>query len=92
MPGIAGQPHFAHFAQLHVGWMTEASCAEHPDIDWFDTDCGLMAAAQICYSCPVKTHCLDHAVAIRAEDGIWAGLWGDQLQAMIAKRILSKHG
>lgn len=90
MPGKAGQAHFTSTQPLDTAWHEHALCREHPDIDWFDTECGLQAAASICYLCPVKNDCLDYAVQIRAEDGVWAGLWGQQLQAMIAHRVRSR--
>ena len=31
-------------------------------------------AKEICRTCPVKTPCLDYAVAIREPHGIWGGL------------------
>lgn len=89
MPGIAGQPHYTIIDPLETAWMVEAACQHHQDIDWFDTECGLQAAASICFGCPVKNDCLNYAVKIRVEDGIWAGLWGKQLQAMIQHRLRS---
>ena len=86
MPGIAGQPHFTTIAPVDTRWMDQAACRGITDIDWFDTDCGLQAAATICYSCPVASRCLDYAVEIEVEDGVWAGLWGEALKAMIAAR------
>lgn len=86
MPGIQGQPHFTTIQQLDTTWMQDAACKGVDNVDWFDTDCGLMAAAQICYGCPVASRCLDYAMQIDVEDGIWAGLWGDQLKAMKAAR------
>lgn len=31
-------------------------------------------AKRICSQCPVRTECLDHAVAQREQHGIWGGL------------------
>lgn len=90
MPGIQGQPHFTYIQPTERHWMDQAHCKDRPDIDWFDTDCGLQAAATICYGCPVKTDCLDYAIDIDVEDGIWAGLWGEQLRAMQNHRIRSR--
>lgn len=90
MPGKPGQAHFSIIDPLETAWMVKAACQHHPDTDWFDTECGLQAAATVCYGCPVKSDCLDYAVKIRAEDGVWAGLWGQQLQAMIAHRVRSR--
>jgi WhiB family redox-sensing transcriptional regulator len=57
-------------------WKQHAACAQHPDLDWFDTDCQLEAAVTICRSCPVQTDCLAYAVEHSQYDGIWGGLWG----------------
>ena len=89
MPGIAGQAHFTYIHDLNTGWMAEAACQHHPDVDWFDTDCGLMTAATICYACPVKQDCLNYAIDIDVDEGIWAGLWGGQLQALKRRRLSS---
>jgi len=91
MPGIQGQPHFIDLIPWQdTAWMEDAVCAGRDDLDWFDLDCGLQQAATLCYSCPVQTDCLEYAVELRVKDGLWGGLWGDQLQTFIRRRVRSR--
>jgi len=92
VPGIQGQAHFTQLlTQQNVAWMDDAACAARPDLDYFDDECGLQEAVTVCHSCPVMDRCLDYAIVTRPTDGVWGGLWGDQLQAMIRRRVPSRR-
>lgn len=67
-------------------WMLDSPCSMRPDLDWFDLDCGLQQAVAICHKCELTTKCLDYAIEHRLVDGIWGGLWGQQLELMITRR------
>jgi hypothetical protein len=60
-------------------WVDDAACANRLDVDWFDLDCGLEAAVQICRTCPVRQDCLNYAHEHDLTEGVWGGLWGDLL-------------
>lgn len=67
-------------APTRPDWMDEADCAQVGDDWWYPRtkdgkggDIGA-EAKQICRSCPVRLECLEYALEIREEWGIWGGL------------------
>lgn len=69
-------------------WRDEAACADRVDIDWFpimDRPGGttstwranVIAAKEVCQSCPVQSQCL----AVALEDPLTAGIWGGTTEA-----------
>ena len=64
-------------------WYKTARCAGRDDLDWFDLDCGLQQTLTICHSCNVQDECLAVAVRYRYYEGVWGGLYGKQLAAMV---------
>ena len=64
-------------------WYKQAACLDHDHLDWFDVDCNLQQCLQICYSCDVKTQCLNLAVRHRLYEGVWGGLYGQRLAQMV---------
>lgn len=43
-------------------------------------------AKDICVTCPVKKECLDYAVSIREQHGIWGGLNEVERKQLVAQR------
>ena len=39
-------------------------------------------ARQLCKECPVRLFCLDYAVRVRPERGIWGGFTADEIDAL----------
>jgi WhiB family transcriptional regulator, redox-sensing transcriptional regulator len=68
-------------------WMAHAECSglEYPNFTSDDRE-ELEVARQVCMSCPVIKECLDVAVKIRAEVGVWGGLMPEQVWEMVVKR------
>ncbi|MCA9843226.1 MAG: WhiB family transcriptional regulator [Dehalococcoidia bacterium] len=68
-----------------LDWMDAAACKGSATSQWFPSSGKLSArnldAILLCRTCPVKTHCLQHALE-HAEVGIWGGLTDEQRQAM----------
>jgi hypothetical protein len=64
-------------------WRDNAACATRPDLDWFDLDCYLQAAIEVCMTCPVADDCLDYAIRHHCYDGLWGGEWGYRLHDLI---------
>jgi WhiB family transcriptional regulator, redox-sensing transcriptional regulator len=64
-------------------WMLDAACTNQPHLDYFDTECGLEAALNVCATCPVGDACLQYAIEHRMTEGIWGGAWGDELFRII---------
>jgi WhiB family transcriptional regulator, redox-sensing transcriptional regulator len=56
-------------------WMSRAECANYPP-DWWFPARGQPSpqARSVCLSCPVRTECLDYAIAHNERHGIWGGL------------------
>ena len=56
-------------------WRADAACRE-ADVNVFfpTTDEEAGPAKAICAACPVRTECLEFALATRQEDGVWGGL------------------
>ena len=74
-------------------WRLRAACARRPDLDWFDLDCYLQAALEVCMTCPVADECLDYAITHHCVDGLWGGEWGYGLvQHVRAGRRGVPHG
>ena len=64
-------------------WYQAAPCAGHEHLDWFDLDCGLKETLTICNGCDVKDQCLAVAIRYRYYEGVWGGLYGKRLAAMV---------
>ncbi len=43
-------------------------------------------AKQVCAACPVRTQCLEHALAVREPYGVWGGLAEDERAALLSGR------
>ncbi len=60
-------------------WAKDGACVDHPTPEiWFptsalDDDVDTRRAKAICRSCPVQVECLEHAVRVNEEFGIWGG-------------------
>jgi WhiB family redox-sensing transcriptional regulator len=57
-------------------WYDQAACLDGVDADAFFPDRGgsTRTARRVCASCPVKTDCLDYALANDERFGVWGGL------------------
>lgn len=65
-----------------VDWRRDGLCIEIGGEPFFvDKDDDIAAAKDICRRCPVRTQCLDHALALE-DAGVWAvmGIWGGLTQ------------
>lgn len=64
---------------LHVDasndWRADAACKD-VDLDLFFTidEASQREAVAICETCPVRSSCLDHAIAAREQYGVWGGV------------------
>ncbi len=55
-------------------WMAEGHCRFYPPAAFFPTDArGVLEARAICEECPVKSPCLEFALANHIEHGVWGG-------------------
>jgi WhiB family transcriptional regulator, redox-sensing transcriptional regulator len=71
---------FGGFGELEPGWFARAACRGAGWDRWFpEAPDNRMApdysaAVRVCERCPVRSRCLDYALATRAADGVWGGL------------------
>ena len=56
-------------------WWDDAACVDYPNPDAFFPGVGedTMEAKRICFRCPVRLQCLDHALRVGEKYGIWGG-------------------
>lgn len=77
MTGNYGRPRSALAADLDTWWIQSAAC-RGMDTNLFYADRGdtvtVRSAKSVCMSCPVRTDCLEYALATADNIGIWGGL------------------
>ena len=60
---------------MDADWMSEGKCNEIPPATFFPSDgVGVEVARRVCVDCPVKSPCLEYALAHDERFGIWGGL------------------
>lgn len=70
-------------------WQLLGLCNETPDLFFED---GLeKEAKQICYLCPVKESCLEHAMVNKEEFGVWGGMT-EKERRRYQKEWMATHG
>ena len=73
-------------------WRRNAACtSHHPELFFPIGTAGpalaqLERARQICRSCPVRLACLEWAIDVGADDGIWGGLSAQERQSLRRRR------
>lgn len=59
---------------METTWMARGNCASEPPSLFFPSDgIGVQVAQQVCEGCPVRTPCLEYALANSIEHGVWGG-------------------
>ena len=59
---------------MSTEWMAEGKCRDFPAGTFFPQDgVGVIRAAKICATCPVKAQCLEYALDNHIEHGVWGG-------------------
>lgn len=80
--------------QADWDWQAEAACRTagpelffHPEGErGWRRRIRLARALELCRACPVADACLDHALEVPEEYGIWGGLDPDQRKELSARR------
>ena len=68
-------------------WMAQGSCANLPPSTFFPSDgAGVEVARRICATCPVRTECLEHALAERIDHGVWGGCSERERRRILKRR------
>lgn len=44
------------------------------------------AAREVCFRCPVREICLEHAISVREKHGVWGGLSSRERRRLIRRR------
>lgn len=59
---------------MDTSWMAKGKCRELPPSMFFPSDgVGVDIARRICFDCPVKSPCLEYALANHIDHGVWGG-------------------
>jgi WhiB family redox-sensing transcriptional regulator len=68
-------------------WMHHGLCRGANPSEFFPSDgLGVEAAQRICVSCPVRTECLEYALAHRIEHGVWGGASERERRRILRRR------
>ena len=57
----------------------------HPD-DEEDDERASDTARAVCFQCPVREACLEHAISVREKHGVWGGLSARERRRLIRRR------
>jgi len=74
-----------------TNWRDHAECRGvdpgifHP-VDEEENEFAAEEAKQICFACPVREACLEHAISVREKHGVWGGLTARERRRLIRRR------
>lgn len=72
-------------------WMTHGHCRrESPDTFFPSDGVGVQIALRICADCPVKSPCLEYALANGIDHGVWGGASERERRRIARRRRLAK--
>ena len=70
-------------------WELQAACrGEDPEM-WFPSPSEsekLAAAKNVCLACPVRVECLEAALRVNEEHGVWGGMSRSERRELAARR------
>ena len=68
-------------------WMSHGNCAHRDPSMFFPSDgVGVEISRKACEGCPVKTQCLEYAIAERIDHGVWGGCSERERRRIIRSR------
>ena len=81
---------------LDLDWMQLGKCRDLDPAIFFPSEgIGVQTAQQICAECPVKSSCLEYALANRVDHGVWGGTSERQRRRLLRQRrsprVLTTH-
>lgn len=69
-----------------MSWEDHARCSQYDPEIFFDPGASAERRAKsICALCPVRLDCLECALSVRAEFGVWGGLNGKERRSLIRR-------
>jgi len=70
-----------------ANWRRDVACAdEDPELFFAGDDASVAAAKQVCARCPVRTECLETALAVNEMHGVWGGMAEGERRRLIRQR------
>jgi WhiB family transcriptional regulator, redox-sensing transcriptional regulator len=76
---------------MDTDWMSTGKCKDLDPTIFFPNDwVGVQVAQRICADCPVKSPCLEYALANRVDHGVWGGTSERERRRILRQRRLSK--
>ncbi|MGH9187196.1 MAG: WhiB family transcriptional regulator [Acidimicrobiales bacterium] len=74
---------------MDTDWMRFGKCREYPPATFFPSDgVGVDKARKLCEDCPVKSPCLEYALAERIDHGVWGGTSERERRRILKRRKL----
>lgn len=68
-------------------WRRDAACLdEDPELFFAGDDASVAAAKQVCARCPVRSECLETALAVNEMHGVWGGMAEGERRRLIRRR------
>lgn len=85
---------------IDESWREDAACREidpglffkHEEFrdDNPQKDAAIAAAKTVCADCVSKTPCLDYAIAVRQDRGVWGGMTGEERAQLARQRAAQR--
>jgi WhiB family redox-sensing transcriptional regulator len=76
---------------MRADWLDRAKCRDMDPAIFFPSDgIGVQAAQRICVDCPVRSTCLEYALAERVDHGVWGGTSERERRRILRHRRLSR--
>jgi WhiB family redox-sensing transcriptional regulator len=74
-------------------WMLRARCRGFESGVFFPSDgVGVEVAREICADCPVQVRCLEYALLLRIDHGVWGGASERERRRILRRRHLAATG
>jgi WhiB family redox-sensing transcriptional regulator len=75
---------------MDTKWMADGRCNEESSDAFFPSDdVGVEIAKRICAECAVSERCLDYALNLRIDHGVWGGCSERQRRRLLRARRIS---
>lgn len=76
---------------MEAHWMASGKCRDLDPAIFFPNDgIGVQAAQRICAECPVRTPCLEYALANHVDHGVWGGTSERERRRLLRQRRLAR--
>ena len=76
---------------MEIDWMARGNCRDESPSLFFPSDgVGVDVARRVCEDCPVKTECLEYALANGIDHGVWGGASERERRRIARRRRISR--